>query len=51
MCADDSIYTFCTCLNAYTRRGAQVTFFFGAQTQEHRNHRNGDLEFDLLRNI
>ena len=28
MCADDSIYTFCSCLNAYTRRGAQVTFFF-----------------------
>ena len=28
MCADDSIYTFCNCLNDYKRRGLYVSFFF-----------------------
>ena len=27
MCADDSIYTFCNCLNDYKRRGLYVSFF------------------------
>ena len=49
MCADDSIHIFRNCWKALKAQGsARLCFFFSffsAQTQEHQNHWNSDLDW------